>query len=95
MVYGDTTLAKLLELGGFANRKPGDSIRTDKLYQRIRATSSGWGRINRILADNPDASYHGKEVGPDDKDRILLRWKLKDGSFQTIYGDLRTEKTQK
>jgi hypothetical protein len=38
-----------------------------------------------------DAAYHGKTVGPKDAERVLLRWKLDDGRYQVIYGDLRDE----
>jgi hypothetical protein len=37
------------------------------------------------------AAYYGKAVGPCDKDKVLLRWKLSDGSYEVIYGDLRAE----
>ncbi len=95
IVYGDVTLSKLKELGGFANREPGEWLSKDKLYQRIQASGSGWAAINRILADNPDASYRGKDVGPADKNEVLLKWKLEDGFYQIIYGDLRSEKTRR
>ena len=30
-------------------------------------------------------------VGPGDKDKLLLRWKLDDGRYEVIFGDLRSE----
>jgi hypothetical protein len=30
-------------------------------------------------------------VGPSDKDKVLLRWKLDDGRYEVIFGDLRFE----
>jgi hypothetical protein len=35
--------------------------------------------------------YNGRTVGPNDKDKILLRWKLDDGRYAVIYGDLHHE----
>ena len=47
--------------------------------------------FNRILMYNPDAAYHGKTVGPSDKNKVLLRWKLDDGRYEIIFGDLSAE----
>jgi outer membrane lipoprotein-sorting protein len=43
------------------------------------------------LKQTNDAVYYGKTVSPTDKDKVLLDWKLPDGSRQVIYGDLRTK----
>jgi hypothetical protein len=51
----------------------------------------GFAHINSILRDNADAAYYGKTVGPNDKDKVLLRWKLDDGKYQVVFGDLHAE----
>jgi len=51
----------------------------------------GFEQMGRIRAYNPDAAYYGKTVGLKDKDRVLLRWKLDDGRYEVIFGDLRAE----
>lgn len=56
-----------------------------------REVFEGLREVFSILAHNPDAAYYGKTVGPNDKDKVLLRWKLDDGRYQVIYGDLRAE----
>jgi len=38
-----------------------------------------------------DAVYHGEKVGPDDKAKVLFRWKLEDGKYRVIFGDLQAE----
>jgi hypothetical protein len=38
-----------------------------------------------------DAKYYGDDVGPRDFDRVLMRWRLDDGRYRVVYGDLRTE----
>jgi hypothetical protein len=40
---------------------------------------------------NPNAAYYGKTVEPSDKDKVLLRWKLDNGKYAIIFGDLRSE----
>ena len=51
----------------------------------------GFDKINEIQLHNSDAAYYGKTVGPKDKDKVLLRWKLDDGRYGVIFGDLRAE----
>ena len=63
----------------------------DKKVGKINNSMQGFAWINSILRENADAAYYGKEVGPDDKDKVLLRWKLDDGRYTVIFGDLRSE----
>ncbi len=49
----------------------------------------GFGELEEIQSHNTDASYYGQTVGPKDKDKVLLRWKLDDGRYEVIFGDLR------
>ena len=51
----------------------------------------GFQQINSIRDHCPNYAYYGKTVGPNDKDKVLLRWKLDDGRYEVIYGDLRNE----
>ena len=72
--------------------KPGGNLRTPKLFlSGFLEATRGLGTINVTLRDNPDAAYHGLQVDPEDKNKVLLRWQLEDGRFQVIYGDLRSE----
>ena len=54
-------------------------------------TIEGEHLFNQITSNNLDFAYNGKTVGPSDKDKILLRWKLDDGKYAIIYGDLHYE----
>ncbi len=38
-----------------------------------------------------DPAYYGEQVDPTDFDKVLLRWRLDDGGYRVIYGDLRAE----
>ena len=51
----------------------------------------GFDQISRILYYDPEGVYNGKKVGPNDKDKVLLRWRLDSGRYEVIFGDLRAE----
>jgi len=52
---------------------------------------AGFREVQSIETYRPDVVYNGKTVGPGDKDKVLLRWKLDDGRYAVIYGDLHSE----
>jgi hypothetical protein len=41
-----------------------------------------------LVEDNKDPVYYGETVGPGDSDKVLLKWKLDDGQYHVIFGDL-------
>jgi len=41
-----------------------------------------------LVEENKDPVYYGETVGPDDTEKVLLRWKLDDGQYRIIFGDL-------
>jgi len=41
-----------------------------------------------LLENDNEPLYFGEEVGPNDSDKILLRWKLDNGQYRVIFGDL-------
>ncbi len=90
MVYGDVTRNRMFEFIGIKGRPTAENRRS-KEYRKVMQATSGFASINGILRDNPDAAYYGKTVGPKDNDKVLLRWKLDDGKYQVIYGDLKSE----
>jgi hypothetical protein len=47
--------------------------------------------IHGLQAEDREVVYRGGEVTPLDFDRVLLRWRLSDGTYRVVYGDLRTE----
>lgn len=69
---------------------PSEQARSDH-HKKILVATTGFAWLYRILVEVPDAAYYGKTVGPNDKNRVLARWRLDDGKYQAIYGDLRTE----
>jgi hypothetical protein len=55
------------------------------------AAQNGFSEIDNLRQFPVDPAYHGKTVGPNDRDKVLLRWKLTSGDYQVIYGDLHSE----
>ncbi len=47
--------------------------------------------MSEICRDNADFAYNGQTVRVSDAEKILFRWKLDDGRYHVIYGDLRSE----
>ncbi len=46
--------------------------------------------INSIQRDFPEGVYNGKTVTPRDGTKVLVRWRLDDGDYRVIFGDLTT-----
>ena len=91
MVYGDVTLGELYKMIGVKNQRPTpEQVGSNEYVKAMRASAAAT-HLNGILRDNPDAAYYGKTVEPKDADKILVRWKLENGQYQVIYGDLRSE----
>ena len=41
-----------------------------------------------LVQDQKEPVYYGETVGPDDTNKVLLRWKLENGQYRVIFGDL-------
>ena len=92
VIYGDVMQRKLMELAGFADLDLDDQIVKSDLFKRILESTIGWATMTQIMQNNPEAAYNGIDVNVGDKEKVLVRWRLRDGSLQVIYGDLRSEK---
>jgi hypothetical protein len=57
-----------------------------------RNVSAAKTRYENLIQTGKDAVYYGDSVDPQDSDAILVQWKLSDGEYKVIFGDLR-EKT--
>jgi anti-sigma-K factor RskA len=44
-----------------------------------------------LAAEDKDPAYYGETVTAADAGKVLLRWRLDDGNYRVIYGDLRIE----
>jgi len=43
-----------------------------------------------LIQDKKEPVYYGESVGPNDADKVLLRWKVSDGQYRVILSDLTT-----
>ncbi len=64
---------------------------TDGNAGKAAKAIKGFDQLVHVQAFSPEFAYYGKTVGPDDKNTVLLRWKLDDGRYEVIFGDLRSE----
>jgi outer membrane lipoprotein-sorting protein len=44
-----------------------------------------------LVQDKKEPVYYGESVGPNDGDKVLLRWKVSDNEYRVIFGDLHAE----
>jgi hypothetical protein len=44
--------------------------------------------LQRLTGEQRDVAWNGGEVMPGEADRVLWRWRLDDGNYRVIYGDL-------
>lgn len=93
-VYGDQQGEALRKLMGMGRDAQG-WVRPDKDLKwanpkdgEFAHGSSGLSWINSIQRDFPEGVYNGKTVTPQDATKVLLRWRLDDGDYRVIYGDL-------
>jgi outer membrane lipoprotein-sorting protein len=93
VVYGDVTSARLEKKLGIP-QDPREAFK-HPAFKGYRKARLGNATIGIIQRDNPDAKYCGKTVGPTDAGKVLFYWKLLDGSYRVIYGDLNSETVTK
>jgi len=86
-------LGELLEKLGILRIKTEHGVKTS---QMTLSNQNMAGKLSEALEgfrllETTDHVFYGKTVGPKDKDKVLLRWKLDDGRYEVIFGDLRAE----
>jgi hypothetical protein len=65
-----------------------EALRGLQELMRIRDTIAFYVELQKA---GRDAAYHGNEVTASDLDRVLLRWRMDDGQYRVVYGDLSTQ----
>jgi hypothetical protein len=89
-VYAEVANRDIDALIGHEGEPTQEEMRSEK-YKKAMSLETGFSWINILQVGNPDFTYNGKTVGPNDKDKVLVRWKLDDGRYEVIFGDLRAE----
>lgn len=64
-----------------------DEERTRKTSEVILMAVPGL-LYKSLVEESKEPAYYGDTVGPDDADKVLLRWKQDDGQYRVIFGDL-------
>jgi hypothetical protein len=90
----------------FANFFGGRSQAGDSIYQNskllIKYCLGGIGadrsnvltaksRYEYLVQSGRDVVYYGDSVDPQDSNAVLIQWKLSDGQYKVVFGDLREE----
>jgi hypothetical protein len=85
-------------VGGYPKREPFDPVAASAELGKALAGKKldaealkGIVLIGVLQTPAADARYHGKTVGSEDAGKILFRWKLPDGRYRAIYGDLKAD----
>ncbi|MHC4433822.1 MAG: hypothetical protein ACYTBS_18425, partial [Planctomycetota bacterium] len=47
--------------------------------------------FGKLEAEGREAVYYGETVTAADSNKVLVRWKLDEGKYRVIFGDLRIE----
>jgi hypothetical protein len=64
---------------------------SDKTHREIEQAGVGLDWIARIVRIQYLSGYRGMNVGPQDKDKVLLWWMASNNRYRAFYGDLRSE----
>ena len=89
-----TFLKKLLEDMGGTTEMTNEEIRNTvmkKTMEIMRPLQSIGFFYMMLVADKKEPVYYGESVGPDDADKVLLKWKVSDDHYRVIFGDLTAE----
>lgn len=60
----------------------------DEMMKEMMSIMSVGQFYMRLVQEKRDPMYYGENVSPGDSDLILLRWRLDDGKYRVIFGDL-------
>jgi hypothetical protein len=61
-------------------------------YPTIQAASMFYGKLlDEDQEQDRDIAYYGSTVTADDSEAVLMRWKLSNGQYRVIFGDLTVE----
>ncbi len=78
----------VIELGSIYKAKSGEASFTIDDGQ-VSTLKYGAQFYESLQADGKDPVYNGPVVTPADTNKVLLRWKLDDGQYRVIFGDLK------
>jgi len=68
--------------------KDEDDEHIKKVMEMMRQVQSLGMFYMTLVQDKKEPAYYGESVGPDDADKVLMRWKISDNQYRVIFGDL-------
>jgi predicted house-cleaning noncanonical NTP pyrophosphatase (MazG superfamily) len=68
--------------------KDEDDEHLKKVMEMMRQVQSLGMFYMTLVQDKKEPAYYGESVGPDDADKVLMRWKISDNQYRVIFGDL-------
>jgi hypothetical protein len=78
------------KFAGAANTKPSDE-QMQELTAKAMKMQAPVLFYTKLGRDGNDPVYYGKDVNAGDANSVLMRWKISDGTYRVIYGDLSAE----
>jgi hypothetical protein len=89
--HGEEIYAEMLTMAA-SNATPHSEADGEMLLQQIQQAKVGLDCMTRFLRNKYHTGYYGMEVGPNEKEKVLLWWPVDiEDLYRVIYGDLRTE----
>ena len=73
-----------------AKRQDGIKASVAKTVEMMRPIQSLAMFYMLLVQDEKEPAYYGETVGPNDVDAVLMRWKVSDGQYRVVFGDLLT-----
>jgi hypothetical protein len=86
----DPNLMKDMGAEGIEGGKPSQET-MKKFTDALMPMQSLMGFHMQLVQGDKDPAYHGKVIGPDDADQVLMRWKISDSAYRVIFGDLHVD----
>lgn len=72
-----------------AKAAEGDFSKVQEITMEFMAPIQSLGMFYMTLVqEKRDPAYYGDQVTPEDTDKVLLRWKLDNGQYRVVFGDL-------
>jgi hypothetical protein len=68
-----------------------DQEKAKKIMEIMRPVQSLGMFYMTLVQEKKEPAYYGNVVGPNDADKVLLRWKTGDDEYRVIYGNLTAE----
>jgi len=63
---------------------------TTRMLEKMRPIQSLALFYSTLVQDGKEPVYYGETVGPDNANAVLMRWKISDGQYRVVFGNLLT-----